>query len=389
MIRVMAIVKRIANQFRRDKRTLALMFIAPLILITLINYLFDGDAVDPKVGVQGVSSEMVAQLKDTDIKVKQYDAVSNVKNTIKSDNLDAFIKQDGSDVQLTFENSDPGVSKQIQMKLQAALMAEQKDTMKQLGKSMQETAAKVQQSLAAVAKQYAAQTGQQLDIPKVDLQIPDQQQLAISTDYIYGDADTTFFDTIGPIFIGFFVFFFVFLIAGISFLRERTTGTLERLMATPIKRWELETGYLLGFGIFALAQSIIVALYSIHVLDMVQMGSIWYVLLITLMLAMVALTLGILLSTFANNEFQIVQFIPIVIVPQVLFCGIFPLEGMADWLQWIAHIMPLYYGADALTSIMVKGEGFAGFATDFYILVGFALVFMILNIFALKKYRKI
>lgn len=389
MIRVMAIVKRIANQFRRDKRTLALMFIAPLILITLINYLFDGDAVDPKVGVQGVSSEMVAQLKDTDIKVKQYDAVSNVKNTIKSDDLDAFIKQDGADVQLTFENSDPGVSKQIQMKLQAALLAEQKDAMKQLGESMQETAAKVQQSLAAVAKQYAAQTGQQLDIPKVNLQIPDQQQLAISTDYIYGDADTTFFDTIGPIFIGFFVFFFVFLIAGISFLRERTTGTLERLMATPIKRWELETGYLLGFGIFALAQSIIVALYSIHVLDMVQMGSIWYVLLITLMLAMVALTLGILLSTFANNEFQIVQFIPIVIVPQVLFCGIFPLEGMADWLQWIAHIMPLYYGADALTSIMVKGEGFAGFATDFYILVGFALVFMILNIFALKKYRKI
>ncbi|MBC1905189.1 ABC transporter permease [Listeria booriae] len=388
-MRVMAIVKRIANQFRRDKRTLALMFIAPLILITLINYLFDGDAVDPKVGVQGVSSEMVAQLKDTDIKVKQYDAVSNVKNTIKSDDLDAFIKQDGSDVQLTFENSDPGVSKQIQMKLQAALMAEQKDAMKQLGESMKETAAKVQQSLAAVAKQYAAQTGQQLDIPKVNLQIPDQQQLAISTDYIYGDADTTFFDTIGPIFIGFFVFFFVFLIAGISFLRERTTGTLERLMATPIKRWELETGYLLGFGIFALAQSIIVALYSIHVLDMVQMGSIWYVLLITLMLAMVALTLGILLSTFANNEFQIVQFIPIVIVPQVLFCGIFPLEGMADWLQWVAHIMPLYYGADALTSIMVKGEGFAGFATDFYILVGFALVFMILNIFALKKYRKI
>ncbi|MBC2171636.1 ABC transporter permease [Listeria booriae] len=388
-MRVMAIVKRIANQFRRDKRTLALMFIAPLILITLINYLFDGDAVDPKVGVQGVSSEMVAQLKDTDIKVKQYDAVSNVKNTIKSDDLDAFIKQDGADVQLTFENSDPGVSKQIQMKLQAALMAEQKDAMKQLGESMQETAAKMQQSLAAVAKQYAARTGQQLDIPKMNLQIPDQQQLAISTDYIYGDADTTFFDTIGPIFIGFFVFFFVFLIAGISFLRERTTGTLERLMATPIKRWELETGYLLGFGIFALAQSIIVALYSIHVLDMVQMGSIWYVLLITLMLAMVALTLGILLSTFANNEFQIVQFIPIVIVPQVLFCGIFPLEGMADWLQWIAHIMPLYYGADALTSIMVKGEGFAGFATDFYILVGFALVFMILNIFALKKYRKI
>lgn len=193
MMRVMAIVKRIANQFRRDKRTLALMFIAPLLLITLINYLFDGDTVKPKIGVEGVSSSMVAQLKDTDISVKQYRSVDSAKDTIKSDGLDAFILQDGSNVKLTFENSDPGVSKQIQMKLQAALMAEQKETMKQLGASMQEASAKIQQSLAKIAKQYTAQTGQQLDIPAVNLQIPEQQQLAIDTAYIYGDADTTFF----------------------------------------------------------------------------------------------------------------------------------------------------------------------------------------------------
>ncbi|MBC8830475.1 ABC transporter permease, partial [Escherichia coli] len=99
---------------------------------------------------------------------------------------------------------------------------------------------------------------------------------------------------------------------------------------------------LIGFGIFALLQSILVAVFSIQVLGMMQNGSLFYVLLITLTLGMVSLALGILLSTFANNEFQIVQFIPIVIVPQVLFCGIFPLDGMADWLVWIAHIMPLY-----------------------------------------------
>lgn len=94
-------------------------------------------------------------------------------------------------------------------------------------------------------------------------------------------------------------------------------------MATPIKRIELELGYLIGFGIFALLQSILVAVFSIQVLGMMQNGSLFYVLLITLTLGMVSLALGILLSTFANNEFQIVQFIPIVIVPQVLFCGIF------------------------------------------------------------------
>jgi ABC-2 type transport system permease protein len=189
--------------------------------------------------------------------------------------------------------------------------------------------------------------------------------------------------------VGFFVFFFVFLISGIGLLRERMTGTLERLLSTPIRRWEIVLGYLIGYGLFAIIQTIIVVVYSVTVLDMVLVGSVWHVLLVNVLIALVALSLGILLSSFAASEFQMIQFIPLVIVPQVFFTGIIPIAGMPEWLQMISKIMPISYGADALKSIMYKGMDLSEILTDLVVLIGFAVVLIALNIVALKKYRKI
>jgi ABC-2 type transport system permease protein len=215
------------------------------------------------------------------------------------------------------------------------------------------------------------------------------QAPSIATDYVYGSSETTFFDVLSPVLVGFFVFFFVFLISGIGLLRERTTGTLERLMSTPIRRSEVITGYLAGYGIFAILQTIIVVLYAVNVLDITLAGSIWNVLLINLLLAFVALSLGILLSTFAASEFQMVQFIPLVVIPQIFFAGIFPIEGLADWLQALSKIMPIYYGADALKGVMYRGETFSDVSDDLLALLVFAAVFIILNTLALKKYRRL
>lgn len=126
----------------------------------------------------------------------------------------------------------------------------------------------------------------------------------------------------GIVGLGFFVFFFVFLVSGISLLKERTSGTLYKLLATPIKRSEIVIGYLLGYGVFAFFQSIIIVVFAVYVLNIKVVGSIYLVLLSNIIIAFVALSLGILLSTFANSEFQMVQFIPIVIVPQIFFGGI-------------------------------------------------------------------
>lgn len=389
-MRIWAIVKRIVNQFRRDKRTLALLFLAPLVLLTLIHFLFESDSVIPKVGINGLSTSFVQKLKDTDMKVTHVSANESAKKHIQSKDYDAIISKKGDKITLTFQNDDPNKSKEVAQKVQQALKKEEQNQFRTATKKMKKTIKDLQKQMQVIINQLpqAAKASLTKNKQASFSSIEQKDNQTIQTAYVYGSKDTTYFDTISPIFIGFFIFFFVFLLAGISFLRERTTGTLERLMVTPIKRIELEVGYLIGFGIFAIIQSILVVFYAVKVLNIMANGSIWYVLLVTLLLAFVSMALGMLLSTFASNEFQVVQFIPIVIVPQVLFCGIFPIEGMADWMQWLAHIMPFYYGADALQAVMIKGEGFTAIKEDICIIILFTLAFLVLNMFALKKYRK-
>ncbi|WP_026567751.1 ABC transporter permease [Bacillus sp. UNC41MFS5] len=351
-MRVFALVKRIFRQMFRDKRTLALLFVAPLLILTLMYFLFNGNTVDPKLGVTGVDDNLVSVLKKADIQVKQYEKVNS--QTVVDNHLDGLLEQENGRLKLTLQNNDPSKAKGLQMKVSQAIAA---------------------QSQAKLIQQNPAVAG--------------MVQQSVDIDYVYGDADTVFFDVLSPILVGFFVFFFVFIISGIGLLRERTTGTLERLMSTPIRRWEIVTAYLVGYGIFAVIQTMIVVFYSINVLDIVLVGSIGNVLLINLLLALVALSLGILLSTFAASEFQMIQFIPIAVIPQIFFAGIFPLEGMADWLQAVAKVIPMYYAGDALKGVMYKGLGFSEISGDLLALLIFAAIFIVLNIFSLKKYRKL
>lgn len=136
-------------------------------------------------------------------------------------------------------------------------------------------------------------------------------------------------------------------------------------------------------------QATVIAAYAIFVLGMLMEGAFIYVLIISLALALTALTLGILISSFANNTLQMVQFIPIIVVPQIFFSGLFNLDTISDWLSWIGPFTPLYYAAEALRNIMVRGYGWNAIYQDVYILIGFSVLFMFLNLLALRKYRKI
>jgi len=354
-MRTVALIKRILLQILRDKRTLALLFVAPLIVLTLMNLVFNGNTVDPVLGVANGDQQIIEKLEDADIVVKEYNKVSNVKDMILDKDLDGFLQVEGDQTTLTLLNDDPTIAKSLEMKVK------QIDTQAKQLKLMGTNA--IQSELLS--------------------------QDSLNTNYVYGSSETELFDTFSPILVGFFVFFFVFLISGIGLLNERTTGTLERLLATPIKRGEIVAGYLVGYGLLALIQTVIIVLFAINVLDMVLVGSIWTVMLINVIIALVALSLGILLSSFASSEFQMIQFIPIIIVPQIFFSGIFSIEGMADWLQVFANFMPLYYAADALKGVMYEGLSLSEISSNLYILLAFAAVFIVLNLFALKKYRKL
>lgn len=332
----------------RDKRTLALLFVAPLLILSLMYLLFNGDAADYKVGVINIDQELINTLEELEIQTTSYEASTKPNPTITANDLDGILIMENNKIELILQNDDPTKAKGLQLKINQA-----------------------------VASQIQSNLGFNGSSDVVDIS------------YIYGDKDTEFFDVLSPILIGFFVFFFVFLISGVGFLKERTSGTLEKLMSTPILRGEIVAAYLIGFGLFAIIQTLIVVLYTVNILDVVLIGSVWNVILINLILALVALSLGTLLSAFASSEFQMVQFIPIVIVPQVFFSGIFQLDGMATWLQALAKIMPIHYAADALIGVMYKGEGLTEISKNLYILLLFAAIFIVLNIFALKRYRKI
>ncbi len=340
-MRIKAMTLRILNQLRNDKRTLILILCAPLLLLTLIFFILDSSTTDLTVGIVNAPQQYVENLYEnnvTTLRCSESEAVQMMKNG----EIIASVKMVSGKIYINIDGSNSTKAGSV---LAAMEMAK---------KSMNSTG--------------------------------DREDLKTDINYVYGAGDLGMFDNFGSLLIGFLVFFFTFLISGISFLQERTTGTLEKLLSTPIKRWEIVVGYVFGFGIVTVVQSSIITFFVVYVLDIMMIGSMWLVLLVTLLSAMTALTLGMLLSTAATSEFQMIQFIPIVVVPQVFFTGLFDLAP--EWAV-VGKIMPLYYVADALTAIMIKGGGFSAISFDVAVLLSLTILFMIANTLLLKRFRRI
>jgi len=309
----------------------------------MLQLVFNGKEYVPKIGFVNVPEAIAEQMNTKGAVVTKFSDKQDAIEQLAIQKIDGYLTFEGGSPTVMLEGSDPSVAGATMKWLKSALPIGQK--------------------------------------------IDDAHQPKIS--YLHGTSEMGQFDYFGPVLLGFFIFFFVFLIAGVSFLRERTTGTLERLLSSPLRKWEIVIGYVIGFGIFTLIQATIIAAYTIYVLDMVMEGAFGFVLLITVLLALTALTLGILLSSFANNELQMMQFIPIVVVPQIFFSGLFNLETMPGWLNWLGLFTPLYYGAEALRDVMVRGYGLGDIYLELLALTGFSLLFIAINIIVLRKYRKI
>jgi len=193
-------------------------------------------------------------------------------------------------------------------------------------------------------------------------------------------------DYIAPALLATLALFFSFLLTGISFLRERSQGTMERLMACPVSRSDIVIGYLFGFFIFALTQTLIILLFTIYVLHVRYYGDLWQIFVFQIVIITGAVNLGIFISTFAQNEFQMVQFIPLIIIPQIFLCGvIWPVEQMPDYLQWLSVILPLTYAVDGLRDIMLAGKSLIDVGFELSVLVGFAIGISILAAFTLRR----
>jgi ABC-2 type transport system permease protein len=371
--RLRALFRRVVQEIRRDRPSLALLFVAPVVMTGLLTFILreaDSPAVSTAIvndaGAPGsaVASELTSALEAADISVTETDRATATQQVADGDTsvaiiLPADVASGGSIVLLT-NGLDP--------------FAESS----QIGEVQQ-----------AVVSAVTSAAGGQLP--------------SVTHETVWGVPSDDPMAAFAPAIVGFFAYFFVYILTGVSFLRERTGGTLERLMATPVTRFEVVGGYSLGFGLFATIQVAILlawTLGSIQVpsigplpafsigLGIAVNGSAALAFLVVVLAALGAVSLGIFLSTFARTELQVVQFIPIVIVPQFLLSGVlFPVSSLPAVLQPLAAIMPLTYAVNGLRQVFIRGAdlGVPALQLDLLVLAVIAVVFAVVASFTIRR----
>jgi ABC-2 type transport system permease protein len=199
-------------------------------------------------------------------------------------------------------------------------------------------------------------------------------------------SDTPVFDTIGPAMIALFPFIVMFLVTSITTLRERRTGTLERLLSMPLGKGDFILGYTLAFGLLAVLQSAVAVGYAVWVCGLTIAGSVWLLLAVAVADAVLGTTFGLLASAFARTEFQVVQFMPALIFPQILLGGIFlPREQLPDALRIISDWLPLSHAIDALQAVASNSQDTAYIGGELLIIGAWIVGAVVLGSITLRR----
>jgi ABC-2 type transport system permease protein len=194
------------------------------------------------------------------------------------------------------------------------------------------------------------------------------------------------FDRLGAPMVGLFPFISMFLVTSIAMLRERTSGTLERLMTMPMAKLDLLAGYAIAFALMATIQALITSAVAFLLLSLEASGSTGLVIFLAVIDAVLGSALGLLASAFASSEFQAVQFMPAFVLPQILLCGLLvPREQMSAGLDAVASVLPLTFAYDALHDVSIEGAGFSDVADEIAVLVGFIAAGIALAAFTLRR----
>lgn len=194
------------------------------------------------------------------------------------------------------------------------------------------------------------------------------------------------FDRLGPVLLGVFPFIVMFIVTSVGTLRERTSGTLERLMTMPLGKLDLLVGYAVAFGVAALLQVAVVLTISLTWLGLDLAGAVWTLVLVAVLDALLGVALGLFASAFARTEFQAVQFMPAFVLPQALLCGLFvPRDEMAGWLEAISNVLPLSYAVEAMQEITNQGGVNGTLVRDIIVIAGCALLALALGAATLRR----
>ena len=380
--RVLVVARRVVRQLKRDRRTIGLITLAPVFLMILFGYALSGEMAGINLGVvdlggQDALRDHLATVDDFDL--LRLGSESDAERLIVEGRLHGAVVIRGEEVRVLLDGSSPQITASIMTEVKNGLLplkGLQNGGRMDVGGELED----VEGGWLGGDGIVGGSSGPGGLGSDGDIGIcaalggyggPGAAPEVVQR-YIRG-YDLEMMDSVGPAVLGLVVFFFTFITAAISFLRERTQGSLEKFMVSPLSRPEMVAGYLLGFSLFALLQSATTLLVVVLAFGVPMEGSPLTAFGVILLLGAGGLVLGAFLSNFAKTEFQVVQFIPIVILPQVVLSGVWwPLESIPAFLQPVSYALPLTYSSDALRAVMLKGAGISEILVpDLLFLVGF------------------
>jgi ABC-2 type transport system permease protein len=377
--RVLAMARKNLNTLKHDRRTVGFLVFMPLLLITIFGYTFGGD------------------VENVRVYVVNFDSAAGDESF--SNAIVAFLgSRDTLDIVKTFgptdAPSDPvaeGVAEVRKADLWAVIVFYENFT--------EEAKAVIENGSVAQALIHVTADGTN---PNIVQAIANELLLAarfvlgsqdvvspigISSELVYG-KDARFIDFFAPGVMGLAAMMVTFMLSIISFVHERSAGTLDRLLATPVTEGEIVAGYALAFGLVGLAQSVVIIVTAVLLFDIQIVGNPLLVLLVVLLFGVGNQGLGFMLSSLAKNEFQAVQFMPLILFPSILLSGVFwPLEAVPELLRPVSYFLPLTYCVEALRSIMIRGWGIGDILFPVGVLVLFAVVMLTVSTYGLKKRR--
>jgi ABC-2 type transport system permease protein len=377
--RSLSIAKRVFRGLKNDRRLLALMFVAPVLAMFVFGLAFSGDVKDVSVVVvdndEGfqvpgspatmyISQMIVSNFDEEVLTVHYVDGVEAGTRRVEEGEAYALIvfpEHFSEDVYL--KTQDPSYTGSTTIEVRQ-------------DKSNVNVANAVTKSVGDAVLKTMEDAGGEAPIT-LDTE-----------DAIYG-KDAKFMDFFVPGIMSFAVFLITTLLTLVSFVGERTSGNLERLLATPLRESEIVTGYAIAFTVVGMLQTTILLVIGVTVFDIMIVGNIMLAFLVIVLLAIVSLSLGILLSSLAKREAQAVQFFPIIVLPTFLLAGIFwPVEAIPSWLRPFSYLIPPTYAVDATRSVMLRGWGFGEIWIDIVALFGFAVAFLVIAVWSLKRGRR-
>jgi ABC-2 type transport system permease protein len=383
--RTFAVTKRVFRDIKNDKRTIALMFIAPIFAMFVFGLAFSGDVenvnvviVNHDLGFQMPNGENVSF---SDKIISNLDKkVLNIEYMNNEDEAVGKVEDGKAYAVIVFPEN---FTRDAYMGITNSGIANSNSTQSSSSINNTQITIRGDESVINIKNAILGTVGDAITKTMENEGI--NSPIKVNSDAVYG-KNADFIDFFVPGIMAFVVYLLTTLLTLLAFVGERTSGTLGRLLATPLKESEIVSGYALAFGIIGTIQAAFLLTVAVLVFNIMIVGNVFLAFFVVALLAVVSQALGILLSSLAKREGQAVQFIPFIILPVFLLSGVFwPAEAIPTWLRPLSYLVPPTYAVDACRAVMLKGWGILKIWPDIIALVIFATVFLIIAVWSLKK----